>query len=303
MNNTQICVLGGTGFVGHHLLNALAAAGYSCRVPVTRPEGHRDLRLIPGCTLSPLNDWSTAELAEAFSGCGTLINLAGILNEGKGRTFEGTHVDLVKNALEAARSANVRRYLHMSALNADAHAGPSEYLRTKGRGEALAHEAAESGIAVTSFRPSVIFGRGDSFFTRFAGLLRLVPGPFPLACPNARFAPVYVGDVVQAMLKTLTEPGTDGKSYELCGPRTFNLRELVEYTAARIGRKVQVVGLSDGLSRLQARGFQHLPGRPFTLDNYLSLQVNSGCAKNGLGVLGIRPTDIDVVVPSYLGQG
>lgn len=301
MKNTQVCILGGTGFVGRHLLNALSAAGYSSRLPVSRPERHRDLRLVPGCSLYPLTGPGRDELAGALAGCGTLINLTGILNEGGGRTFEGTHVTLVRNALEAAHATGVRRYLHMSALNADAHAGPSEYLRTKGQGEALAHQASERGIAVTSFRPSVIFGRGDSFFNRFAGLLRLVPGPFPLACPDARFAPVFVGDVAQAMLRALQDRGTAGSAYELCGPRSFSLKELVEYTAAQIGRKGPVIGLGDGLSRLQARVFQHLPGRPFTLDNYLSLQVNSICTENGLEVLGIRPTDIDAVAPEYLG--
>lgn len=300
MKNIQVCILGGTGFVGHHLLSTLSRAGYECRAPVTRPERHRDLSLIPGCSLYPVTGWDSEELAGAFAGCGTLINLVGILNEGGGRSFEQSHVTLVQSALEAARSAGVRRYLHMSALNADAAGGPSEYLRSKGRGEALAHQAGEHGIAVTSFRPSVIFGRGDSFFNRFAGLLRTVPGPFPLACPNARFAPVYVGDVAEAMLRSLNDAATATKSYELCGPRTFSLRELVEYTAARLGRKVRVIGLGDGLSRLQARIFQHLPGRPFTLDNYLSLQVDSVCTKSGLDELGIRPTDIDAVVPGYL---
>jgi len=303
MKNTQVCILGGTGFVGHHLVNALSATGYGCRVLVSRPERHRDLNLVPGCSLHTMTGWGSAELGEALAGCGTLINLAGILNEGGGRTFEGTHVTLVQNALDAAHRAGVRRYLHMSALNANAHSGPSEYLRTKGRGEALAHQAGAHGIAVTSFRPSVIFGRGDSFFNRFASLLRLVPGPFPLACPNARFAPVYVGDVAQALLQSLRYPDTVGASFELCGPRTFTLRQLVEYTAIQTGRKARVLGLGDGLSRLQAGIFQHLPGRPFTIDNYLSLQVDSVCTRSGLAELEIHATDIDAVVPGYLGRG
>ena len=301
MKNKQICVLGGTGFVGHHLLPALSEAGYRCRVPLRRPERHRDLRLVPGCSVHVLPDWGLDALRESLADCGTLINLVGILNEGSGRTFEQTHVTLVQTALEAARSAGVGRYLHMSALNADADAGPSQYLRTKGRGEALAHAAADQGLAVTSFRPSVIFGPGDSFFNRFAGLLRSVPGPFPLACPRARFAPVYVGDVVQALVRCLERADTVGRSYELCGPRTFTLKELVEYTGHRLGRRVRVLGLGDRLSRLQGLVFQHLPGRPFTLDNYRSLQVDSVCSRDGLGELGIRPTDIDAVVPTYLG--
>jgi len=239
-------------------------------------------------------------LRDAFADCGTLVNLVGILNETGGRTFEQAHVLLVEAALQAAEQSGIPRYLHMSALNANADSGPSTYLRTKGRGEALAHAASRRGVAVTSFRPSVIFGRGDSFFNRFAGLLRLFPGPFPLACPNARLAPVYVGDVAQSMLRSLSSASTAGKSYELCGPRSFNLRELVQYTGAHIGREVQVIGLSDSLSRLQAKVFQALPGKPFSMDNYLSLQVDSVCVRNGFGELGIRPTDIDAVVPEYL---
>jgi NADH dehydrogenase len=194
----------------------------------------------------------------------------------------------------------VTSYLHMSALHADAERGPSEYLRSKGRGEVLALGATARGIGVTTYRPSVIFGPGDSFFNRFAGLLQVLPGPFPLACPDARFAPVYVGDVVQAMVRSLDDPTTLGEGYELCGPRVFLLRELVEYTASRIGRRVWVLGLSDRLARLQAQVFQHLPGKPFTLDNYLSLQVDSVCTRDGLGALGVHATDSDGVVPRYL---
>ena len=300
MKNRRICILGGTGFVGHHLLNALSGAGYACRVPVRWPERHRDLNLVPGCEAVQVADWGPDALAGALEGCTALVNLVGILNESGARTFERSHVQLVSDALDAAERAGVTRYLHMSALHADAERGPSEYLRSKGRGEALALAASARGMGVTSFRPSVIFGPGDSFFTRFAGLLRVLPGPFPLACPDARFAPVYVGDVARAMVACLDDPASLGRGYDLCGPRVFLLRELVEYTGTRIGRRVRVLGLSDGLARLQAKVFQHLPGKPFTMDNYLSLQVDSVCAGNGLAELGIRPTDIDAVVPQYI---
>ena len=300
MHNKQVCIIGGTGFVGGHLINALSAAGYECRVPTRNPERHRDLRLVPGCRLHRVEDWGPESLQDALSGCETLVYLVGILNEMGGRTFEQSHVGLVKAAREAAARSGVTRWLHMSALNANAEAGPSAYLRTKGQGEAIAFAAAEQGIAVTSFQPSVIFGRGDSFFNRFAGLLRVLPGPFPLACANARFAPVFIGDVAAAMVKCLQTPATAGHAYELCGPRVFTLRELVEYTGTRIGRKVRVIPLSDGLARLQGKVFQFVPGKPFSTDNYLSLQVDSVCKHNGLGELGIKPTDVDAVVPSYL---
>jgi len=296
----RVFVLGGTGFVGQHLLNRLSRAGIRSRVATAHPHRFRALRLIPNCEIVELRDWSHEGLARSMEGCDALINLVGILNPGSGRSFEASHVRLVEHATQAALDAGVGRFLQMSALNADAEKGPSEYLRTKGRGEAMAHAAAARGLAVTSFRPSVIFGRGDSFFNRFARLLHLLPGPFPLACAESRFAPVYVGDVIEAMVKSLDDSATHGKAYELCGPRVFSLRDLVVYTGEQIGRPVRVIPLSDRAAQLQAKVFQFLPGKPFTMDNYLSLQVDSVCRTQGLAELGLTATDIDAVVPGYL---
>lgn len=300
MTNHHVCILGGTGFVGHHLASQLAASGHSCRILARRPERHRDLLLVPGVELRRSADiYEAGILEEQFDGCTAVINLAGILNEGGGRTFQRTHVDLVERILEAAAKVDVRRYLHMSALHADAAQGTSVYLRTKGAGEDLAH--ARGGIEVTSFRPSVIFGPGDGFFNRFAALLKAAPGVFPLACPDSRFAPVYVGDVTSAMVAALNVPGSVGKRYDLCGPRIYSLRELVEYTARLIGRKTTVIGLPDFAARLQARVLQYFPGKPFTMDNYLSLQIDSICERNALPELGIQPRSVEAVAPTFIG--
>jgi NADH dehydrogenase len=192
----------------------------------------------------------------------------------------------------------------MSALNADEAKGPSIYLKTKGEAENRAHTLGRPQIRVTSFRPSVIFGADDSFFNRFADLLRQLPGPFPLACPNARFAPVFVGDVVEAFACSLDRKTTWGRHYELCGPNSYSLKELVEYTARQLGRKGPILGLSDRLSRLQARVLGLVPGKPFSYDNYLSLQIDSLCRQDGLAELGIEATPIDAVVPFFLaGKG
>jgi NADH dehydrogenase len=298
MTIQRVCILGGTGFVGRHLAARLAASGYRCSVFARHPERHRDLLLISGVELQQSNIFKAGVLEDQLRGCSAVVNLVGILNEGAGQTFQRVHVDLVERILEAARTAEVKRYLHMSALHAQAGGGSSLYLRTKGEGEDLAH--ARSDMQVTSFRPSVIFGPGDSFFNRFAALLRTTPGAFPLACPGARFAPVYVGDVVQAMATTLADPGCAGEGYDLCGPRVYSLEELVEYTAARIGRRTTVVRLPDFAARLQARILQHVPGKPFTMDNYLSLQTDSVCAKNGLLALGLKPQSVEAIVPTYL---
>lgn len=298
MTNDRICILGGTGFVGRHLATGLAASGYRCRILARRPERHRELSLVPGCELRRSDLSETDALAEHLEGCVAVVNLAGILNEGGGRTFQGTHVELVERILDAAQAAAVPRYLHMSALHAQAGQGKSHYLRTKGMGEDLAHARAD--IEATSFRPSVIFGPGDGFFNRFATLLKFSPGVFPLACPKARFAPVYVGDLVSAMTKALTDPGCVGRRYDLCGPRVYSLQGLVEYTAELIGRKTLVIGIPDFAARFQAQVLQWFPGKPFTMDNYLSLQTDSVCEHNALAELGIEPQSVEALAPGYL---
>lgn len=298
MTNDRICILGGTGFVGYHLATGLSASGYPCRLLARRPERHRELSLVPGSELRRADLFETGALEEHLKGCAAVVNLVGILNEGGGRTFQQTHVDLVERILDAAQAAAVPRYLHMSALHAQAEQGTSRYLRTKGVGEDLAH--ARTGMQVTSFRPSVVFGPSDGFFNRFATLLKVSPGVFPLACPDARFAPVYVGDLVSAMTKALVDPGCVGKRYDLCGPQVYSLRALVEYTAELIGRKTVVIGIPDFAARLQAQVLQRLPGKPFTMDNYLSLQTDSVCTHNALAELDIEPRSVEALVPDYL---
>jgi len=302
MKERPVCILGGSGFVGHHLVYRLVRAGHACRLLVRHPERHRDLRLFAEIDIRAARLSDPDALQGDLEGCGTVVNLVGILNESGHSTFDRVHVDLVKHLLAAARGAGVERYLHMSALNADAAKGPSQYLRSKGAGEDLAHAEAGGAIAVTSFQPSVIFGPGDHFFNRFATLLRISPGLFPLACPQARFAPVYVGDVVAAMLAALANPATHGQRYQLCGPEVFTLQQLVEYTAATIGRRTRVIGLSERTSRLQARVLGRLPGKPLSEDNYLSLQVPSLCRADGLAALGLTATEIGAVVPGYLAD-
>ena len=202
MKTTSVCILGGTGFVGRHLVNRLAAEGVRCRILTRRPHRHRHVGVARGSTLVEANVHDRAELVRQFAGQDAVINLVGILNEGGGENFRHAHYELPLSVLAACQTAGVPRLLHMSALNADAQRGTSEYLKTKGAAEDYLHANA-GAVAVTSFRPSVIFGPDDSFFNRFAALLR-IPGPFPLACPSARFAPVYVGDVAEAFARSLT---------------------------------------------------------------------------------------------------
>ena len=300
----RIAVLGGSGFVGRHLVAALTRRGHSTRVFTRRRSRSRSLLVMPTCEIVETNAHVASNLEAHLAGCDVVVNLAGILNEhaGVGDRFRDVHAELPGKLVEACRRHGIGRMLHMSALGVDADA-PSEYLRTKFHGEQAAHAAEAGGIAVTSFRPSVIFGPGDSFFNRFAGLLALSPLVFPLACPEARFAPVYVGDVVRAFLAALGDETTAGQRYELCGPRAYTLRELVEYTAEVTGRRRLIVGLGDRLSRLQGLVFERIPGKPFSTDNYLSTRVESVCASNGLERLDIAQRSVESIVPGYLGRG
>jgi len=301
MIRRRICMLGGTGFVGRQIAERLHQQGHDVTIITRRRERHRDLLVVPSVRLVEGDIHNPAVLRREFAGHDVVINLVGILNEHgrSGRGFARAHVELPEKVVEACRASGVERLLHMSALHASLNA-PSHYLRTKALGEDTAHRAHGSELAVTSFRPSVIFGPRDSFTNRFAQLLRLAPGAFPLACPNARFQPVYVDDVASAFVHSIGDNQTFGQRYDLCGPKTYRLRELVEYVAMLTGRHVRIIGLNDTLSRLQAAFLEFAPGKPFSLDNYRSLQVDSICGKGFPPLFGIAPRSLEGAAPGWL---
>ena len=296
MHISTVCVLGGTGFVGSQLIAALHNAGKKVRVLTRRRERHRSLLVMPKVDVVQCDVHDPQALAAQFQGMDAVVNLVAILNERgpKGEQFRHVHVELTKKVVQACLDSGVRRLLHMSALHADAGRGTSLYLRSKGEAENHAHTFAGNRLAVTSFRPSVIFGPGDGLFNRFAAVLRISP-VLPLACPNARFAPVYVGDVVGVMCDALQDETTIDQHLDLCGPEVFTLREIVEYTAQLSGKRRLIIGLPDWLSRVQAAVLERLPGQLFTRDNYDSLQTDSVC-----GDTRPQPTRVSTVVPSYL---
>jgi NADH dehydrogenase len=295
MEITTVAVLGGSGFVGRHVCHALAAEGYRVRVATRdREQAKEQLILLPTVDVDAVNVHDPAQLAAFARGADAMINLVGVLHDGSGdRGFRAAHVELARKAVAACRESGVPRLLHMSALAAD-RAGPSAYLRSKGEAEAVVRESA---LAWTVFRPSVIFGRDDSFLNLFALALRLSP-MMALACPNARFQPVFVEDVAAAFVKSLADLGSHGKSYDLCGPRVYTLRELVEYVGAVTGHRRPVIGLNDALSWCQALALEFLPVKLMTRDNYYSMKVDSvcGCAPP----FDIAPTPLEAVAPSWL---
>ena len=295
MGDLTICVLGGTGFVGSWLCAELAKRGHQIRIISRRRERHRELLVLPGTQIVECDVHDAFQLSTRFQGCDVVVNLVGILNEKghKGQGFHVAHVELTRKIIAVCRNCNIPRLLHMSALNASPE-GKSFYLRTKGEAENDAH-AAGNRIAVTSFRPSVIFGPHDNFLNRFAALLKLAPGIFPLACANSKLAPVYVGDVARAMVDALDDPKTHGSRIDLCGPNEYTLKQLMDYTAAVRGYKRNILGLPKGLSKLQAYFFEFVPGKPFSVDNYYSLQTDSVCSGTAH-----CSTPLEKVAPSYL---
>jgi NADH dehydrogenase len=211
-----------------------------------------------------------------------------------GPAFAQTHVELAQAVVAACREAGVKRLLHMSALGADPKA-PSEYLRSKGIGEQAA--LAADDLEVTAFRPSVIFGPEDRFLNLFAQLAAFVP-VLGLGSPGARFQPVFVGDVVRSLLAALDDRESPGKRYDLCGPRQYTLRQLVELVCAITGRRRLVIGLPDALSYLQAWMLELLPVQLLTRDNYYSMRLPSICDCEF--PFGIHPALLEAVAPSWL---
>ncbi len=300
MTMRNIGLVGGGGFVGRELIARLAARGHAVTLLTRRRERHKDLLVFPAVRLVEGDVHNPVFLERALAGTDAVVSLAGILNarDGAGAEFERVHVELPKKIVAACRANGVPRLLHMSALNASPK-GPSQYLRSKGRGEHAVHAARD--LQVTSFRPSVIFGPNDSFVNRFAALLRLAPGVFPLACPQSRFQPVYVGDVTECFVRALDDSRTHGSRYNLCGPNVYTLREIVEYVARLLGRHVRIVGLNDFLSRMQAAAMEFAPGKPFSRDNYASLRIASVCEGPFPAPFDITPTALEEIAPRYIG--
>jgi len=298
-------VVGGSGFIGRHLVAALAARGVRVAVPTRRRERAKHLILLPTVDVVETDIFAAGAIERLAAGRDAVINLVGILHGRRGRPdergpndygpdFARVHVELPQAIVAACRATGARRLMHVSALGASASA-PSEYLRSKAIGEGVV--LAADDLDATAFRPSIVFGPEDRFLNNFAALLRFLPG-LALPCPEAKFQPVYVGDVVRAMLAALEDPETRGKAYELCGPHVYTMKALVEYVCAATGRRRLIVGLPDRLSYLQARLMEWTPGPLMTRDNYYSMQVPNVCS--GTFPFGIQPQALEAVAPGYL---
>lgn len=301
MELKKVLLIGGSGFVGSWIANRLSERGIRVTIPTRHRDNTKQLILLPTVYTVEADVHDPQALSSLMHGVDAVINLVGILHDGDssapyGKRFAAAHVELPKKILAAMKQSGVRRLVHMSALKAAPDA-PSGYLRSKGAGEAAVC-AAMGEFDITVFRPSVIFGTGDAFLNTFATLLKLFP-VLPLAGGTARFAPVYVGDVADAFAGCLGDRATFGQVYELCGPKVYTLRELVDYTGQLIGRHRLVINLPDGLARLQAGLLGLLPNPPMSPDNLRSMQVdNVGDGQHNYP--GWRPQRLEAVAPAYL---
>ena len=301
MRLLSIAVLGGTGFLGTRLVARLIKDGHRVTVLSRDREQHKHLLVLPGLWLENCDVYQEAQLSERLRGKDVVINLIGILNERGfgGAGFRRAHTELTRGVLLAARSAGVTRLLQVSALKAAVDA-PSYYLRSKGEAEKLIRDG-NGSLDWTILQPSVMFGPGDSFLNRFAALLAAIPWVFPVAKPNARFQPVLVDDVVEALRRCLHGGGASRQTYQLGGPQVYSLREIIGLVARLTGRRRWILGLPDFAGRLQALVMDFVPGRPFSSDNYRSLSVDSVCSEDGFALLGIKPQAMPASARQYLG--
>ncbi len=327
MKIERICILGGSGFVGTHLVSQLAARGLSVRVLSHRRETAKELILLPTVEVIEVDVHDQQELIQHFRGMDAVINMVGILHEDNvGRAdlpsarrgdFHKVHIELPRKVIHACGESGVRRLLHMSALGAHPTAR-SSYQRSKGIAEALVREAGMQhsehenwylngpkfihgyGLDITIFRPSVIFGRGDSFLTMFARLLKTFP-VLPLAGAGARFAPVHVEDVARAFVDSLDNTATFGQTYDLCGPKVYTLEELVRYVGEVTGKQRSIIPLGNWLSYLQAWALEFKPGKKLmTRDNHFAMSVDNICRGGWPAVFDFQPAALEAIAPEYL---
>ncbi len=325
----KVIVLGGSGFIGRHVCEKLAAAGHSITVPTRRLSSAAHLQPLPRLQLQQCDVHNSAQMAQVVAGHDVLINLVAVLH-GDAARFDAVHVQLVRSIVAACQAGGVRRVVHVSALGAGLDA-PSMYQRSKAQGEAVLAEACVSTSAqldVRMLRPSVVFGAEDKLLNLFASLQKIAP-LMPLAGADTQFQPVWVEDVAQAVLQLATtdhlqanlsgqspansptsagathagSPAVNPAIYEACGPQVLTLRDLVQLAGRCVGAQRPVLPLPAPLARIQAWIMEHLPGEPLmSRDNLDSMRVPNIASgqQPGLAQLGISPSSITAIAPTYL---
>ncbi len=294
-------VFGGSGFIGRYVVKRLAAAGYVVRVAVSYPEGALFLKPMGAVgQIVPLyaSLAEPATIVRAVAGAHLVVNLVGILAERRRGDFRRLQAEGAGLVAQHAAAAGVARLTHVSAIGADP-ASPSGYASSKGLGEQAVRAAFPTAAIL---RPSLVFGAEDQLFNRFAGMAAISP-VMPVIAGATRFQPVFVGDVADAVMATLTGPAP-AAIHELGGPDIMSMREILAYILAETQRRRRLVEIPPGLARLQAALLERLPGKLLTRDQLLLLQKDNvaSAALPGLAALGIAPTPVALIVPGYLAR-
>jgi NADH dehydrogenase len=300
-----VTVFGGSGFVGRHVVRALARRGYRVRVAVRRPDLAGHLQPLGGVgQIMPMqaNLRFPDSVARAVEGADAVVNLVGILYETGRQRFGSVQAEGARTIARASRAAGARHLVQMSAIGADAD-GAAEYARSKAAGE---RATLEEFPAATILRASIIFGPEDNFYNQFAALARVLPALPLIGGGGTRFQPVYVGDVAEAVALGVEGRTGEGRIYELGGPAVRSFREILEYILAETGRSRLLVPVPFPVAELQGRLLGLLPKPPLTRDQVLLLKsdnvVSAGAKAEGrtLEGLGIVPTPVEAIVPGYL---
>ena len=301
MRHESILVIGGSGFIGSHIVAQLAATGRRVIVPTRRHHRARHLTVLPTVQLVEADVYDSLVLDRLMQHADTVINLVGVLHSSGGTpwgpAFERAHVELPRRLVAACQRQGLKRFLHMSALGADEH-GPSMYQRSKAAGEKIMVEA--RGLELTSFRPSVVFGPEDNFLNMFAQLQSVLP-VLALGGVQTKFQPVFVGDVAQAFVQALDNVEAIGQTYELVGPTVYSMKELLHLAGVYSGHPRPVIELPDVLARIQAFLLEHMPGGPImSRDNLDSMKVDNVATGLHSTPPAWQATPLEAVAPRYL---
>ena len=291
---SKVVILGGTGFIGAQLATKLSPISEKIVIPTRNIESNSGLKMIPNLKIIRTDIKDERSINQLFKDADLIINTVGILNElDEDNSFDKIHYQITKKISHCIKKNNIKRYLHISSLNADPKS-IGKYLKSKGQAEDFLISETSSFCKLTIFRPSIVFGESDLFFNKFATLLKFLP-IFPLACPNAKFMPVYVEDLTDFMISTINNVDSYGKKIDVTGPNEYTFRELINQTLRALKIKRIIIPLNNFLSQVQARVFEKLPGKLFTMDNYQSLQIDS-CSDKGFK----GSSSLEDIVPQYL---
>ena len=291
---SKCVIFGGTGFVGSNFAQKLSPLATEIVVITRDIERNKSLRMIPNLQLVPASISDSKTIRDVLKNAEIVVNTIGILNEfDQISTFENIHFKFLQRLSKEIKVNKIKRFLHISSLNAKIDQ-MSDYLHTKGKAEDFILNEMSSFCNTTIFRPSIVFGEEDSFFNKFAKLLKFIP-IFPLACPYARFQPIYVGDLTDFMISCISNIETYNKKIDTVGPKIYTFSELIKLTTKTMGIRRVIIPLNDSLSKAQAYVFQNLPGKLFTIDNYYSLQIDS-VSENGY----MGKTTVEQTLPNYL---